>query len=468
MEYYKSTKKLESTDILKKFEYNYSNEIPVEEIAYNIKNGRDVNYDNCIIIGDLNIENLSLENSTILSEINSEITITRSIIRGNVLLGNVRFNKPIDFSLSTFENEFDLSNSHLERAEFFATKFVKEANFRNTNFNGAIDFIMTRFYKSADFSSAVFMDQAQFGRVSFNNSNFNRVLFDNEADFTKAVFNVGVDFAEAVFNREATFRWAEFYHKANFGYAKFNEAADFSYTFFYGSDSLSVFPKQRYIGNAEFYNTKFLKDAIFEGARFVGLANFNNTEISNIGEFEGAMFLGTIGLNDARISSLKVQWNSIENQLAYDERTYLFLIENYKKLGWFEDSDNCYYQYRKESMQRKEASIPKIFDYLAWISCGYGVKITHAFFSFFIILIIFALYYFIKIGHNTGLIENIKESIAFSGIILISAPREWYPFGENRYIYLINKYMYAKILERLLGWGLMAIAIVTLGKLLIR
>jgi hypothetical protein len=73
---------------------------------------------------------------------------------------------------------------------------------------------------------------------------------------------------------------------------------------------------------------------------------------------------------------LLIHWKSIKEHLKYDSATYLLLIKNFRNLGFFEDADACYYQYRKESQSRKNwFNWSKMWDHLSWISCGYGLKI---------------------------------------------------------------------------------------------
>ena len=69
-------------------------------------------------------------------------------------------------------------------------------------------------------------------------------------------------------------------------------------------------------------------------------------------------------------------WRRISS-LAYDkdhgETAYLLLIDNFKKLGFFEDADNCYYHYRNE--RRRDLPRPyKPVDWILMALYGYGVR----------------------------------------------------------------------------------------------
>ena len=62
--------------------------------------------------------------------------------------------------------------------------------------------------------------------------------------------------------------------------------------------------------------------------------------------FEGALFDGPLYLTRTKYDRLYIRWNSI-SELGYDDAAYLALLENFKKLGYVEDYDACYYEYRR-------------------------------------------------------------------------------------------------------------------------
>jgi hypothetical protein len=53
-------------------------------------------------------------------------------------------------------------------------------------------------------------------------------------------------------------------------------------------------------------------------------------------------------------------------------------VEDYRRLGWSEDEDDRYYQYRMLDQTGKNWGWPKVIDILAWLSCGYGVRPGYA------------------------------------------------------------------------------------------
>ena len=58
------------------------------------------------------------------------------------------------------------------------------------------------------------------------------------------------------------------------------------------------------------------------------------------------IFDGTLYLTRAKYDRLYIRWKNIK-ELGYDDAAYLALQENFKKLGYLEDYDGCYYEYRK-------------------------------------------------------------------------------------------------------------------------
>ncbi len=58
--------------------------------------------------------------------------------------------------------------------------------------------------------------------------------------------------------------------------------------------------------------------------------------------------------------------------------------------------------------------------------------------------------------------------MAFSAMVILSLPSDWYPYGKDDYSRLVSSHLFAAILERLIGWGLMLLLIGTLTRLMVR
>jgi hypothetical protein len=129
-----------------------------------------------------------------------------------------------------------------------------------------------------------------------------------------------VYFNNTIFDNSANFRDAGFNGDAGFGGAGFNDS--------------------------DFSSVQFNKLVSFDDARFNGSASFNSSRFKEDALFEGADFNGTLYLTRAKYDRLYISWKNIK-ELGYDDAAYLTLLENFKKLGYLEDYDGCYYEYRK-------------------------------------------------------------------------------------------------------------------------
>ncbi len=226
------------------------------------------------------------ENALIVS---SSIRIEDSNINGNISFGN-----------AIFSNNVDLSGSY----------FNGTANFNSSDFNGYADFEWSAFKGDADFWYPAFNRDANFGGSDFN----------GDANFGDSAFNGTANFLGSAFNRDA-----------NFWYSVFNGTAYFWNSAFNISDFLSV---------------EFNKQAYFVDANFSNSTSFNSSRFKEDALFEGAVFDGPLYLTRAKYDRLYIRWKNIK-ELGYDDAAYLALLENFKKLGYVEDYDACYYEYRR-------------------------------------------------------------------------------------------------------------------------
>lgn len=87
--------------------------------------------------------------------------------------------------------------------------------------------------------------------------------------------------------------------------------------------------------------------------------NFNDVEFNNTTSFDDAQFVGdarfekasfkkVLSLTRTRYDKLYIRWYNISGDLSYDDAAYMSMLQNFKNLGYFEDYDLCYYQYRVE------------------------------------------------------------------------------------------------------------------------
>jgi hypothetical protein len=206
-------------------------------------------------------------------------------------------------------------------------------------------------------------------------------VFGNSVNFKGSSFNGNADFYGMYPDGIADFGIPSFNGVANFPYSSFNGDADFRGSSFNGT---SVFVSSNF-NNSDFSKAQFSKTTSFDDARFDKSTSFNSSLFKGDALFEGAVFDGTLYLNRAKYDRLYIRWKNIK-ELGYDDAAYLALLENFKKLGYLEDYDGCYYEYRKahrgqDWSGKYHAMLPaeewlgkNIFDFWLEKFYGYGKK----------------------------------------------------------------------------------------------
>jgi hypothetical protein len=208
-------------------------------------------------------------------------------------------------------------------------------------------------------------------------------------------------------------------------------------------------------------------------------------------QLSGASFApnSRITLQHAEFTKIEARWPVLEGRLVYNGAAYLALVRSYKNMEWFDDADDCYYRYRKSAQREKNIlvygelshrGIPSInwskaLDILALISCGYGVRPRHTVFLSIILIALFGIAFWIGEGVVEEPIEQstgrvfislsdqgfcLVDGLYFSAMVFTAKTQvKWYPVGLFRYVATI---------ESILGWLLMALLLVTLGRTMIR
>ena len=291
-----------------------------------------------------------------------------------------------------------LGDSSFLAASFTGTTFRQPAVFDWALFQGPVSFVDAQFDKDASFNSVDFHD------VDFNYSVFNgysffyQSRFFGDASFSDVTFAGMSDFSSAAFRRAAYFLRSRFDGGASFADASFAELAQFGLVKFQG---LSSFSNATFVGEANFALARFSDAAYFSEARFLGTALFGLTKFEDMVTFQEARFEGDLNfkggsvpdllfdkaklgrisriiLNNTYISRFRARWVDIEDHVAWEPEAYLALVENYRRLGWSADEDDCYYHYRRLDQAAKTWGWSKAIDILAWLFCGYGVRPGYA------------------------------------------------------------------------------------------
>ncbi len=471
--------------------------VSAAEILYRMAEGQSVYYEGVDIIGDLNLSDLSgarakstlvLVNCTVPSADFSGLTMESDLVLWGTSFGNVSFDKASFLALA------DFADASFQHASFIGTSFSQPVVFDGAQFRDFVSFEDAAFHQDASFNHAVFDGVADFNYSSFDSYTYltgaqfykdalfsdvdfsgaldaSASLFARKANFFQSRFNTA-DFSGAVFSGPVQFGLARFSGLASFGGAIFASEAGFNMARF--SDA-AYFSEAEFRGPALFGLIKFQDTTSFQSTRFDDDLNFKGGLISTL-LFEKAK-LGTdsrITLNDTDFARFKAHWNEIEGHVTWDPGSYLALVNNYHGLGWSADEDDCYYQYRLLDQSHKGWGWSKAIDVLAWLSCGYGVRPSYAMVWSLLTILFFSLIFWRGDGIRRSakplrepVVEDavpehvtFRNALFFSTMVFLSqGPIDFLPVGRHRY---------SVILEVILGWLLLALFLVTLGRIMIR
>ncbi len=425
----------------------YERVVNSSEIIAKIQMGEPVTYDNVVIRGDLNLSDLDLPKTHIertlpdivsgLSEnatpINSPIRINNSLIEGRLTFNNIIFNNSLNFVKSQFMNDFLIQGS----------EFKAYANFKGSEFSGISQFRNSWFKKDVCFSN-----------VAFDNSvNFSDSRFDGDVAFVEAYFNSPTTFLDAKFNGEVHFTLSQFnrnviFSSSNFGISWFNKYTDFS--------------KVQFNESALFDNIYFTNTADFRDAEFYGLLSLESSQFSEDGLFQHATFGDMISLTRTKYNKFYISFDSIKDALEYDPAAYQLLIKNYNDLGFFDDANNCYFQFMKQQLKHRdpmESPLLFIFDFAAYVFYGYGVKVSYPMTWSLLTVVLFGGYWRKK---------GVDEPFRFSAKLFLSGSKLFFESPERAIEHEGSWLKDMFSIERLLGAAFTIMIFLTISKMILR
>jgi len=350
-----------------------------------------------------------------------------------------QFRAEVDFSDVNFSGGgVDFGSVVLsENAYFWGAKFRKDAYFEGAKFGKGADFHIANFSDIAVFRDANFSGWADFTWANFSGGDAYFILaeFGGYTDFIGTQFSCNADFNGAEFSiGDVVFTGSQFSGYANFSEAKFRNNVNFGPDPFNGS--ITQFRGAVYFVGADFY-----KEAYFNDAHFNGTTSFNSSWFKEDALFENTTFKGELSLTRTRYNKLLIRWDDIKGGLTYDDTAYLTLLKNFKDLGYLEDHDRCYFDYRRDRRSQTrpqvgegEAAFKKVGDLLLEWFYGYGTKPLNAlFFSLGIVIGFGAFWRSIGLGRSDEALDeysladaehdSILEVLAFSATVFLSGTR---------------------------------------------
>jgi uncharacterized protein YjbI with pentapeptide repeats len=230
-------------------------EVSAKTIFEAINKLQSVDYQDAVIVGDLDLTELSnrkrVKNKSNYEEYKSYVEVPISfkncIFKGDIIayknleeeksrkIGNgivnwnigdgttytTDFGKDVIFENCSFAGKTEFKYSHfVEKASFGGAKFAQSANFKYADFKQEVIFAKSDFDEYANFKYTSFKNDADFFDVRFK----------NYADFKYANFGERVTFKSTTFSSQADFKYAEFSNDANFNNTKFKAGFDMKYS----------------------------------------------------------------------------------------------------------------------------------------------------------------------------------------------------------------------------------------------
>ena len=413
---------------------DYPQEINSSDILKQIENGEVVYISDSLIKGklDLSSANLSKTEESGLKIVRSQITILNSY-----------FEEAADFSNTTFESEIKFYNCTFGMADFNKSHFKQDVDFGQSTF-GECNFSEVVFYKKADFrkiysfisnfEKSIFNGRTFFGDSTLVWTNFHHVIFTNLSSFQYVTFRGPVDFRKSTFSKSTNFQHVDFDDYVDFTDSTFNGSTQF-YVINFGSDAVFTnttfngltkfissnfddyvdFTDSTFNGSTQFYsanfgskvdfiNTTFLDEVDFSKSVFIGDAYFDNAIFKKHADFRRVEFNNVIFTNttfeevsflNADFLKMDVEWDNIKKSVTFNSPFYLKLRENFIKLNKYTDSDDVYYEYRKNTREDENLLI-WFLDWAVSFICGYGVKPQNTIYTGFFVVFGFAGYYYCR------------------------------------------------------------------------
>lgn len=449
------------------------------------------------------------------------VDFTSAGFSGTANFQRASFSGPTSFWLAAFGADANFQGSRFEGyASFLSVQFLGNADFRGSRFHDDLNFEFSEFQGHAVFLGACVEGDANFFRSKFKEANFKEVVLAGVAGFVGVVFAAAeftgarlkgdAHFEESHFAGDALFCRAEFSGRGMFISAQFQGRVDFEQSLFMGQAQFSesafqmeanfsraefkgdvIFNSAHFGSRSLFVGTHFREDARFLGTQFIEAADFTGSSFEKNLLLEGARIYimrlaesslkGQISLANADFVRLEARWHVLKDSLVYNGAVCLALVKNFRNMEWFEDADDCYYHYRRKSQSEKRLynqdsriNWSKILDALALISCGYGIRPGYTVFLSILLIIFFAVLYWAGNGiviepiHSSSqqVLQAPQENLTFmddlyfsSMVFTAKSQVKWYPSGVFRYLATV---------ESVVGWLLMALFLVTLGRTMIR
>lgn len=476
-------------------DYAYQNTVQAEEVVHLLQIAQK---SDLILLGR---ETWDIDTLCIAGEVSFHDTIYASFTLNKPGYCTM-FLDSINFNSSTFSSEANFGEvTFLGFASFDGVTFLKDAIFGYTKFSNNASFIDAKFYRAVDFGQATFTKIAYFPFTTFSNfTTFHHARFSNVAVFTDGIFSDNVYFNEATFSKGVSFVRSKFFNDVDFSGVLFA-----SYTLFNSTaiNHNAIFESASFGFSRDLQCTVDLTDLLVNQRFYLRDADFQ--------------FCNEIILDNAILERLYIEWESISGKIATSDTTntlsglrsnYLLLEQEFRETGRHDYEDACYFERKKRERPYLSLGL-RIFSWIMWAACGYGVKPHYTLATSGVLILLFSLVYQRKGAIVPSSAYNTKKPLVFvrRSARIANPPQKQHPddqsvglwkraanalyfsantfttIGYGDYVPTDKKWIwipwfggrklgpsfrFIAMFEGILGWLLMALFLVTLGRVFIR
>ncbi len=388
----------------------------------------------------------------------------RFVLKDVDLSGKV-LSQEVDFSFCIFLGSFKCSGTKFKKAvKFECSEFTGRTSFRDGFFGSEANFYGARFgvsegTRSVDFMSSFFNKEANFdGAVFHDTPEFICAKFNRDALFNGAIFH-NAHFGSSYFEKKAYFKGTKF-KLGNFNNVTFGDRCTFSQDTLSGSEDRKTF-----FSVAHFDRTYFEKGGSFDDST-IEEGSFENASIQNVSfhrvnldkvKFAGAQ-MEQAYLADAwwDVPAERSTWKKFSDLISVSDPRYVIREEDevkkipedkrevqiqallkaestYRRLKFTHTNEGDYtksgeFYIHEMRMKRERYSLEKKTELRAWwklfwnwfynVSCGYGERPKRVVANALLVIVVFAMIYYLGEGITKGGEEdyepNLREGLYFS------------------------------------------------------
>ena len=445
------------------------------------------------------LEKITAKEATAM--INRNQSLENKHITGDLILGRQDLENPFEIDtedghkvqmagLPGHQNFVRISQNN--KVEFKKCLIDGKVVFAGMDFKNEVRFLSTRFCDELDFQFAVFNKPLIFygcylqGKVSLSDS-----TFWDYVHFDKTLFRETADFFNTSFQKEVSYKHAVFYADCTFSGSRFrssmliNPCLDFNNVVCHET---AYFKDADFKGIADFEGAQFRRKSDFINAKF----NYINLRQAQFGWFEmkweqigrKRLLFGTVSIPDIDVSKKYISeeefnksfQNRSDTPLTEKHRQYDILKGIFLNQGDFVSADGCFYDWkqieRKESRLgwNPESWIVKIFHYINWLSCGYGVKPIRTLFFASIMILLFGIIFTITnpsfeltvpfYSLNEVFMSSFVKNTEYSFLVFMNFTSVTTEAGSIQHVFYL--------IERILGWITLILFVTTYTRIMLR